>query len=366
MGPDGLVMLGTAETTHGGVATLIGQYRRALALRGWQVRYVVTHREGAARRKAWAGVRALGCFAALLAGRRASACHVHLSTGASLWRKCPFAILAHFLRVPVLLHVHGGRYWDYANDSALSPRRRLVCWLLVSAERVMVPTPRWAARLADLAPGCRTAVVPYPIRLRVGARPPEPDAPVLVFVGRIWADKGIWELVRALETLAGEFPALRLRVCGDGESDRLARECRERGLEGRVEYLGWLGERGLDEAFEGVSGFVLPSYVEGLPLSMLEAMSRGVPVIVTPVGGIPDVVAEGVEGFLVPPRDVVALADAIARLLRDEGARRRMGAAARERIAREYAEERAIACLEEQYRGLGMAPDTGMESSPDQ
>jgi glycosyltransferase involved in cell wall biosynthesis len=96
-----------------------------------------------------------------------------------------------------------------------------------------------------------------------------------------------------------------------------------------------LGPVSLEERlafFKRADVFVLPTYAEGTPISMLEAMAAGLPVVSTPVGGIPDVVEDGVEGFIVKPGDVEALADRLARLINDPERRRRMGRRAQDKV----------------------------------
>jgi len=108
------------------------------------------------------------------------------------------------------------------------------------------------------------------------------------------------------------------------------------GLEGRVEVPGPIAEEAKDAAFRAADIYVLPSHVEGMPVGLLEAMSYGLPCVVTPVGGIASVVQDGVNGLLVPPRDSAALASAIEQLVEDPALRRRLGTAARETITRRF------------------------------
>jgi glycosyltransferase involved in cell wall biosynthesis len=99
---------------------------------------------------------------------------------------------------------------------------------------------------------------------------------------------------------------------------------------------------------------VLPSYAEGLPMSLLEAMAAGCPVVATRVGGIPDLVTDGVDGLLIPPGDPHALAAALQRILRDPVFAQQLGNAARQTIANRYTAERSLERLEQLYAGLGV------------
>jgi glycosyltransferase involved in cell wall biosynthesis len=103
------------------------------------------------------------------------------------------------------------------------------------------------------------------------------------------------------------------------------------------------------------TALVLPSYAEGLPMSLLEAMAAGLPVVSTAVGGIPDVVTDGVNGLLFNPGDTATLARLLRRLMRDPEFSRRIALAARETARLRFGADRVIAQLEDLYAGLGLA-----------
>jgi glycosyltransferase involved in cell wall biosynthesis len=127
---------------------------------------------------------------------------------------------------------------------------------------------------------------------------------------------------------------------------------------------GWLGREAAGQLLSRASVFVLPSYAEGLPMSVLEAMAAGCPVVATRVGGIPDLITDGVDGLLVPPGDPHALAAALERILRDPAFARQLGNAARQTIANRYTAERSLERLEQLYAGLGVRRGREIPSAP--
>lgn len=180
-----------------------------------------------------------------------------------------------------------------------------------------------------------------------------PDgAPVVGFVGRLVRDKGVIELVDAYRKLSHEFPKLRLLLVGPYETyDALPREVRgaiER--DERITVTGFVSDTA--PAYALVNVHVLPSHREGFPNTPLEAAAMELPVVATRVTGCVDAVVDGVTGTLVPPRDAGALADAIGKYLRDPGLRRRHGRAGRERVLREFRQERIWTALYEEYLRL--------------
>jgi glycosyltransferase involved in cell wall biosynthesis len=155
----------------------------------------------------------------------------------------------------------------------------------------------------------------------------------LLSVGRLRAPKDFLTLVRAVALL--EPGSVRLRIAGDGpDRAALAGEIEHLGLGEMVELLGTRTD--VAELLAAAHVFVLSSDSEGLPMSVLEAMAAGVPVVATAVGGIPELVADGETGRLVPPRDPAALAAALAAVSADPELRERMGDDGRARAEREF------------------------------
>ena len=156
----------------------------------------------------------------------------------------------------------------------------------------------------------------------------------LLFVGRMAAVKGVPLLLEAVAALAADHPDLHLTLIGDGP-DRTALEARATGLgiADRCTFAGYRGQAEVAEALKSADIFVLPSFAEGVPVVLMEAMAAGLPVIATRIAGIPELVEDGIHGRLVPPGDTDALRAAIAEVLADPETRKRMGDAGRATVA---------------------------------
>lgn len=160
-----------------------------------------------------------------------------------------------------------------------------------------------------------------------GERPPGP--PRLLFVGRLSAQKNLLTLLEALASLRGRVEG-ELVLAGDGpERERLAQRAAALGLGKRVRFAGWVGRDELPGLYRGADLFVLPSWDEGMPNALLEAMASGLPVVASRIAGNEELVREGVNGYLVAPDDTAGLAERIARLAAQPDLRRRMGEASR-------------------------------------
>lgn len=188
-------------------------------------------------------------------------------------------------------------------------------------------------------------------------------APVVLLIARLNALKGIDDFLDASARVARATPAARFVIVGDSWVARrgqvvadqayreaLAGRLAALGLEGRVVFTGFRTDVAALLAEAAVS--VLPSHSEGLSNTLLESMGAGVPVVATDIGGNPEVVEQGVTGFLVPPHDPPSLADAIVKLLVDRDLAERFGAAGRRRALDHFSLDRMIARTEQLYRDL--------------
>jgi len=161
-------------------------------------------------------------------------------------------------------------------------------------------------------------------------------------VGRLHPQKGFANLLVAVARVRERLPAIRLLLVGDGALRReLVARAEALGLAEVVTFAGSRGD--VPEILAALDLFVLPSLWEGLPNAVLEAMAAGLPVVATAAGGTPELVVDGETGLLVPPGDVTALEEAIERLLRDPGLRRKMGEAGRKRVEGHFTIKQTVA-----------------------
>lgn len=256
------------------------------------------------------------------------------------------------LHVSHVIHIHDQRLWL----GSRSIRHRLRRWahrllMRMNATMGVACSQATAAFTRDhFRP--RTLpihVIPYgidcrrysdiPLRASIG----DPSAPVTMGVAaRLTLEKGIRQLLEACAVLSRRSVNYRLLIAGGGghrtDFEALTRDLQ---LQGCVHFSGFVVD--MPGFYESIDAFVLPSLsTEGLPLSILEAMAAGRPVVVTAVSGIPEAVTNGSEGFVVPAGDVSALANAIGRLVANPELRDEMGRRARARAQREFSAERMI------------------------
>jgi glycosyltransferase involved in cell wall biosynthesis len=159
----------------------------------------------------------------------------------------------------------------------------------------------------------------------------------ILFVGRLAPVKGPHILIAALDRLVRQGRSVRLRFAGDGpERPGLERNVAERGLAQHVIFEGWQNADRVRALYQQADIFALPSFAEGIPVVLMEAMAMEIPCVTTRITGIPELIRDQVDGLLVTPSSDEELAAAIARLLDDSELRRQLGKSARQRILENY------------------------------
>jgi glycosyltransferase involved in cell wall biosynthesis len=288
---------------------------------------------------------------AMLRRRRIDVLHAHMF-GSNVWG----TIVGRAAGVPIVVaHEHGSPAEGSRLRSAVD--RELVAR---AADVLLAVSESDRRRLIEVegVPSSKVRVVPNGIPplpaprvdLRRELRVPE-SAPVIGALTVLRPEKALEVLVEAAAPLATQFPDLRVLIAGTGpEEQRLRRLVAERGLERTVLLVGFRPH--VADVLAAVDVAVHTSDREGSPLAVLESMAAGKGIVATRVGGVPALLQDEEHALLVPPRDPSALAAAVARLLRDETLRERLGRKASERQRRRFDIRSTVAELEDLYEQL--------------
>ena len=347
-----IVMLGTSPTANGGIATVVQLYMNDGLLRRQNVTYICTHCCATPTDKIKTFFKALSKTAFMLSARRVEILHVHAATGTSFWRKSVFLLLAKVYRVPSVLHLHSGNSPAFYQRQCGIIGKALVQQALHMATRVVVVSKELEQWAKIVAPKSKVLTVYNPIPTEEPDEYHSRDPRTILYLGRLNRAKGVYDLLRAMPAVLAENPDAQLLLCGDGAEIETRNLIDRLKLHQNVQMLGWVNNERKAILLRSSTVFVLPSYSEGLPMSMLEAIASGLPVIVTRVGGIPEVITDQVEGSLVDPGDVDALARSITLLLKDQQKQRKMSEAAKQKTRRMFCHTRTIGRIEAIYDEL--------------
>jgi glycosyltransferase involved in cell wall biosynthesis len=263
--------------------------------------------------------------------------HVHFSGRGSLLRKGVICVMLRSLRCRYLVHSHA------AGTNLFSPWlpmacRRLILWGISGAGRVIVLTQFWHDYYSSLLnlPAERVLLLPNPADLpkSIPDRSRKKGLRIL-FLGRVGMRKGAYDLIRAFAALPENIgTCCHLTLAGDGDIDEAQTLAQALGCAKRVAMPGWVGKGAVERLLVDSDVLVLPSYAEGMAMTLVEAMSWGLPVVTTSVGGAGEFLEQGRNCLLVTPGDVGGIRDAIASLEGDPDYRLQLGLAGRVTISR--------------------------------
>jgi glycosyltransferase involved in cell wall biosynthesis len=264
--------------------------------------------------------------------------HIHLAWRGSAYRKLIVAAMARYFGVPYIVHLHAGQF-DGFWATCGTRLRRSINRMFVDSAAIIVLGDYGARVILDRLPAIQDKITILPnasmspsqsISRRSHAGPIR-----ITFLGRIDPEKGVPELVDALGKLAprSDWTAT---IAGSGELEQTRAHAQRLGIADRVDFPGWLTPSESAELLERTDILALPSFVETLPMAVIEAFAYGVAVVATPVGAVPEVVCHERNGLLVPVGQVDPLADALNRLIENGALRQRLGDAARRDHAERY------------------------------
>lgn len=312
-----VVMVGTSLESPGGMTSVVKLYRDAGFFETWNVCYLNSYERPGVVLQLRVVASALVKFLRLLITGKVALLHVHSASRGSFWRKSIFCAVARAFRVPYIFHMHSGEFPVFVRNECGFLARWWVSYTLRNACCVIALTSSWRAELEILIPGSKVVVVGNPVVISEALSIRSEKPLNILFLGRLREKKGVFDLVKAIPCVLESVPEAIFTIAGDGDLEGVAKQAQILGVNHAVNLPGWVNGEAKDALLAAADVLVLPSYFEGLPICILEAMAAGVPVVSTAVGGIPEALENGTCGALVSPGDVEALACEIITCLLD-------------------------------------------------
>lgn len=345
-----VLMVGPDLSLHGGIVSVVQGYLDGglpEACDGFD--YLGTGVGCSKLAKSFAFARALARYA--MAMPSYDIVHLHISARGSYRRKSIMARMAHKAGKRVILHDHDGEF-KKAFEESDDAYRRDVRETFGIADRVVVLSEEWRDYFAEnVCDSGKIDVVHNGVK--VTAKPCSPcSRHDVLFLGRLDARKSPDVLLRASRDVLSCFPDTKIVFGGDGEVEKNKQLAAELDIADRCEFLGWVTGDEREALFERAAVYCLPSKNEGMPMSVLEAMARGIPTIATSVGGIPQVIRDGVNGYLMPVDDESKLSGLLCTLMGSEDLRLSIGRAGRSTISGRFNVKRNVDAIVQLYKEL--------------
>lgn len=313
-----VLILATSRKTRGGITAVLKAHETGEQWKRFHCHWVQTHRDGNNVRKL--AYLAFAWLDFLIRIPFYDIVHVHFSLGTTARRKVPFVKVAKALGKKVIIHLHCGsqihEIWNKDYNYLFS----VADVSLLLSENLLHMVEEHTGKGRDY----RVCYNPCP---QISKEPVLQKKKQILFSGTLYAGKGYQDLIRAFAKIAKKYPDWNVVLAGNGEVEKGRAISKELGIANQVEFLGWVSGEQKDKVFRESMIFCLPSYAEGFPMAVLDAWAYGLPVITTPVGGIPDVAKDGENMLLFNPGDIDALAHQLEKMIIDENLRNRIALA---------------------------------------
>ena len=305
-----VLVVATSPNSRGGIATVVKAFRESYLWNKFNCRWVETHIDKSKLHKAYKLLKALIEYTFLL--HRYDIVHIHVSTAVSLNRKYIFYKLAKLCKKKVITHLHCGSQlsdiWNAKYEDIFINSD--ICLVLSNNIRdIIIERTGRQDNIRVLYNPCPTIANPQSTK---------PRKKHILFAATLYKEKGYLDLIDAFALVHTKHPDWKLLIAGNGSQEEGSSRVKSHSLDNSVVFLGWIKGEEKDDIFRTSSIFCLPSYAEGFPMAVLDAWAYGLPVVTTPVGGIPDIVVDGENGLLFNPGDVNTLAEKLNMLIESE------------------------------------------------
>ncbi len=345
-----IIMLGTSLESKGGIASVVGIYQKNDFFKQNKIKYIETHKTEGAADKVTVLIKAILIFISAILRYKIKIVHIHSASYSSFFRKSIFIVICRLFSIPYIFHLHGGGFLDfYSNGSRLL--QKWICYVLKKARTIILINSTWEDRIFEISNNDSIIFIPNAADVEELPALPGRTNRNLLFLGDINENKGVYDLLRSLVKVVNDYPDAKLIVAGTGEIEKAKSLCEELKITANVEFPGWVsGDKKKDLLIKS-DIFLLPSYYENIPVSLLEAMAYKITPVVSNVGGMPDVVDEA-SGIVMSPGNINELTQALSTLLANTQNSKKLGENARKRVIDKFSPQKILPQINSIYAAI--------------
>lgn len=315
-----VLVVGPGGKSQGGITAVIRNYSKTEYWTEFNCIHHSSVEDGAGPRKLAYILYQYVSFICTVITSRPTVVALHAASGNSFVRKFAYLLIARALGIPIVLHIHPAEFLRYYRHGS-----GLIRWMVrfsaSSSARIVFLSELQLLALSDIYPVEKSVVISNPVDVQAhGVWGPDwiRQPRQVIFLGWLVPEKGIYDIVDAMPDVLKKFPDAKFVFAGPKDASALVAYIADRGLDGAGCVVGWISGETRLRLLRTSRVLILPSYTEGVPNVILEAMAARVPVITTPVGGIPSVIEDGVNGIFVQPHYAAGIAEAVCRVLGED------------------------------------------------
>ena len=350
-----VLMFGPGLKVMGGISSVVNGWIEAGIEQKLDLKYITTLQDGRPGRYLGKLSDALKAYSILLIEimRPVDIVHIHLSSYMSFYRKLIIFWFVKKRKIKTIAHLHGSMFKEfYKNGSAI--QKNLIKWMFNKSDAIIVLSETWHQFVSEISTNSNIYILHNGVSLETFQTKKSINKQhiTITFMGRLGKRKGTYDLIDVFTRLSTEYPDVELLLGGDGNIEEVKNLVDKKGLNNRIHVLGWISGPEKIKVFANSDIYALPSYNEGLPVSILEAMASSLPIVSTTVGGIPEAVIDNKNGFLVQPGDIDTLYMRLSELCRRKQLRQKMGQASVELASQKFDVQKLIDALITVYKNV--------------
>lgn len=304
-----ILIVGTSHKTRGGITAVIEAHKKGPQWDKYQCRWIETHIDRGFLYKLSYLIKSLIIYVAVIPFY--DIVHIHTSEAPSAARKCIFFFIARLWRKKIIIHFH----IPHGIKDRYKP---IYKYLFSNADRIVLLSQYWKDQVINdfQIPKEKAIVIYNPCTATISSLSYTKENHIL-YAGTLNSRKGYADMIEAFARIATKYPEWKIVFAGNGEIEKGKMLARQYKIEEQCIFLGWINGMQKDKSFKEAKIFCLPSYGEGFPMAVLDAWSYGLPVITTPVGGIPNIAIDRTNMLLFNPGDIQTLANNMEELIKN-------------------------------------------------
>ncbi|RYU67903.1 glycosyltransferase family 1 protein [Aliivibrio finisterrensis] len=348
------ITVATGMHEMGGIATVLNILNNGF-FQQWNMRHVTTHTNASrlfGLNKIFLFIFALIKLVWFLTFYHVGVVHIHIASRGSYKRKSLIIRLAKLFNAKVILHLHGAEFQEFYNNECSPDKQQHIRKTFDLADAVIVLSTQWYSWMTTIVSDPTKVHVVYNAVETLELNRNNVEQGRILFLGRLGERKGVKDLINAFTIVVKNHPHARLTLGGDGDIDTFKQHVERLGISDNVDFLGWVAGEQKNLWLSKADVYCLPSYNEGFPMGVLEAMSANIPVVASTAGGIPDAIKDGVDGLLIEAGDVEKLAAHLELMISNRNLNTTFSTTAKKKFIKNFSKQAVFPELDKIYTEL--------------